>query len=350
MSVGYRAVQWSRPKRLYDACAAGAMLAYLALFVGAGKLLWTGQRSISDEVLLIRATGSGALAMLHVLLVIGPLARLTPRALPLLFNRRHLGVMTFALAALHGTLVVGYYHGFGAVNPIRSLLVNNTRFDSLRAFPFELLGFAALLVMFVMAATSHDFWLKNLGAAAWKRLHMLVYPAYALLVGHVALGAVQSPRAWPAAAALAAGAACVTGFHLAAGWRSRGQDRAAPVADGWLDAGPAAEIPLDRARLVCAPGGGERIAVFRHAGGISAVTNVCAHQGGPLGEGRVIDGCITCPWHGWQYRPEDGCAPPPFKEKIPTHQVRIVAGRVRIDPRPLPPGTATPPARETSGA
>jgi nitrite reductase/ring-hydroxylating ferredoxin subunit len=29
-------------------------------------------------------------------------------------------------------------------------------------------------------------------------------------------------------------------------------------------------------------------------------------QNGPLGEGRIVDGCITCPWHGYQYRPDTG--------------------------------------------
>jgi DMSO/TMAO reductase YedYZ heme-binding membrane subunit len=43
-----------------------------------------------------------------------------------------------------------------------------------------------------MAATSHDFWLHNLTAPVWKRLHMLVYPAYGLLIAHVTLGALQS--------------------------------------------------------------------------------------------------------------------------------------------------------------
>jgi hypothetical protein len=43
-----------------------------------------------------------------------------------------------------------------------------------------------------MAATSHDFWLKNMTAPVWKRNHMFVYAAYALLVGHVTLGALQS--------------------------------------------------------------------------------------------------------------------------------------------------------------
>jgi nitrite reductase/ring-hydroxylating ferredoxin subunit len=72
---------------------------------------------------------------------------------------------------------------------------------------------------------------------------------------------------------------------------------------------------------------------------------VCAHQGGPLGEGRILDGCITCPWHGWEYRPSDGCSPPPFAERLPTYRVRIAGGRLLLNPEPLPPGTAVEPAR-----
>ncbi|TWU01836.1 Rieske (2Fe-2S) protein [Neorhodopirellula pilleata] len=47
---------------------------------------------------------------------------------------------------------------------------------------------------------------------------------------------------------------------------------------------------------------GERVvAVFRHAGHWYAIDAMCAHQGGPLAQGSVRDGCVTCPWHGWQY-------------------------------------------------
>jgi hypothetical protein len=63
----------------------------------------------------------------------------------------------------------------------------------------------------------------------------------------------------------------------------------------------------------------------------------------PLGEGRVIDGCITCPWHGFQYRLEDGCAPPPYTEKLATYRLRLHDGIVLLDPRPNPPGTKVPP-------
>ena len=89
--------------------------------------------------------------------------------------------------------------------------------------------------------------------------------------------------------------------------------------EGWLTVGPPLSIPDKAARIIAAPGG-ERIAVFRDGTQVGALSNLCAHQNGPLGEGRVIDGCVTCPWHGYQYRPEDGCSPPPGWRPTPTSE------------------------------
>jgi nitrite reductase/ring-hydroxylating ferredoxin subunit len=83
--------------------------------------------------------------------------------------------------------------------------------------------------------------------------------------------------------------------------------------------------------------------VFRDGDKFSAVANLCAHQNGPLGEGRIIDGCIVCPWHGYQYRPDDGCSPPPFTERVATYRLRVSDGIVFVDPAPNPPGTRVEP-------
>ena len=91
--------------------------------------------------------------------------------------------------------------------------------------------------------------------------------------------------------------------------------------------------------------GSDPVAIFRHEGRLSAVTNLCAHQNGPLGEGAVLDGCITCPWHGFQYRLADGCAPPPYTEKLATYRLKLEDGTVLLDPRPNPPGTYVEPLR-----
>ena len=57
-----------------------------------------------------------------------------------------------------------------------------------------------------------------------------------------------------------------------------------------------------------------------------------------------MSGCVTCPWHGFQYRLEDGCSPEPFTEKVPTYRLRLTGdGAVQGDRRANPPGTYVEP-------
>lgn len=347
MSVTYAPVKWNRNKRVYDAVIAAGIIAYLAAFLAIGGIVWTGELEISAPVLLMRGLGTCAFLLLHVVLCLGPLARLDRRFLPLVYNRRHLGVATFLVGLTHAIVAVGYYHGFGSRNPLISLL------SVPGSVPFEWLGLAGLAILFVMAATSHDFWQKAIGPSTWKWLHMFVYPAYALLVAHVLLGALRSETNLLYPVLLLLGFAAIAGLHICAGTRERRRDlqvqdaRPLPVRvppDLWINVGSVDEIPENRAKVVCLHGR-ERIAVFKYDGHISAVTNVCAHQRGPLGEGKIVDGCISCPWHGWEYRPHDGCSPPPFHERIATYQVRVEGRSIFINPDPLPPGTAVEPAR-----
>ena len=343
MSAGYRAVAWTPHKKLYDSILAGGVVLYLSLFVGVGLAL---DRETTIETQLIRGLGTCALLLLHVTLAIGPLARLDRRFLPLLYNRRHLGVATFLIGLAHGSFSIVQFHGGGDAHPLVSLLLANPRYDSVAQFPFEVLGLLALVILFAMAATSHDFWLANLTAPVWKSLHMLVYVAYALLVLHVALGVLQAERQAVLAAMLGAGVLTLATLHVGAARREVGADRELEVpadADGFVTVCRVGDIAEKRARLFCL--GGERIAVFRYDGKVSAISNVCQHQNGPLAEGKIVDGCVTCPWHGYQYRPESGASPPPFTEKVPTFRVRVVGEDVLVDPRPLPPGTEVEPAR-----
>jgi len=341
MSVGYQAVGWNRQKKVYDYALAGGVTGYLAVFCGVGAALHGGA---TPETLLIRALGSAAFILLHVILCIGPLARLDRRFLPLLYNRRHLGVTMCLLAVGHAVVSLIQFHTLGVADPLANVLAGEGDWARASLFPFQVFGFFALVILVLMAATSHDFWLANLTAPVWKALHMLVYAAYALLVAHVAFGAGQTPQGEIVLGIVAVGAVVVVGLHALAAWRGAKIDHARPepAADGWIDAGPVEAIPENRARVVVASG--ERVAIFRYAGKISAVSSVCQHQNGPLGEGRVIDGCITCPWHGYQYLPDTGSSPPPFTEKIPTFRVAVRAGRVWLHPAPLPAGTRVEPA------
>lgn len=345
MGVAYVSVQWNRQKKIYDSVLIGGVAVYLMTFAMLTKILFP---RITDEILLIRAFGSAAFLLLHIILCIGPLCRLKPGFLPLLYNRRHAGVTCFVLGLIHAVLVVATYHAGSDTNPVLSIFVSGKFLGSASSVPFQQFGFFALVILFLMAATSHDFWLANLSAPVWKALHMLVYVAYALLVLHVVFGVLQGEGSPVFVAATALGLAAVLGLHLAAARKETALDsnsdsqpeianRQSPIEDGFIDSCAVADIPENRAKVICLAG--ERVAIFKYDGKISAVSNVCQHQNGPLGEGKIVFGCITCPWHGYQYQPETGASPPPFREKVPTFNVRVLNGRVLVHPKPNPPGT-----------
>jgi methionine sulfoxide reductase heme-binding subunit len=342
MSHTYRAVSWNPQKRRYDAVLAAAVAGVLALVAAGSALL---HPDATGETLALRATGVTGMLLLHVILTVGPLCRLDTRFLPLLYNRRHMGVTMCLLALVHGGLAIVQFHSEGDVSPIVSLLSTSNGWTTVDAFPFQMAGAAALGILVVMGATSHDFWLRTLTAPVWKALHMGVYLAYALVLGHVAFGVLQSERSPWFVALVALGAATVFGLHAVAGRVEalRDRDHAATQADGLVDVCAVERIPERRAFVACVAG--ERVAIFRYDGRLSAISNVCQHQNGPLGEGRIVRGCVVCPWHGYEYEPATGASPPPFTERVPTFRVAVSRGRVLVDPRPLPPGTYVEPAR-----
>ena len=342
MSNQYAAIGWNPQKRAYDLAIAGGVAVYLAVFVGLGAWLYP---TATAETLLIRALGSGAFLLLNFVLCIGPLCRLDARFLPLLYNRRHLGVTTFLLGFFHAAFGLIQFHSLGDVDPFVSLFTSNRNFLSLAEFPFQLLGFLALTILFLMAATSHDFWLRTLTPPIWKALHMAVYAAYALLVAHITLGLLQSERSPWLVAGVTVSLAAVISLHTAAGLRERKADEDVhPVSGGEYVLACSLDAIAEKCAKVVSVRG-ERVAVFKYDGKVSAMSNVCRHQNGPLGEGKIIDGCVTCPWHGYQYAPESGAAPAPFTETVSTFRTKLVDGLVWVDPNPLPPGTKVEPSR-----
>jgi nitrite reductase/ring-hydroxylating ferredoxin subunit/DMSO/TMAO reductase YedYZ heme-binding membrane subunit len=351
MSVQYRPVTWTRNKLIYDLILGFGISAFVILFLRYAPG-WLERPHINGPQLRMRAFGTCAFVLLTIVLSIGPLARLDPRFLPLLYNRRHFGVALFFVALAHALAVLGWYMAYSPTDRYVALFVANSSVGSWQAFPFEYLGMFALAVLFTLAATSHDFWLNFLGAPLWKAIHMSVYAAYAAVVGHICLGLLQAEHSPWLLGLTVASVALVCGLHLAAGLRERNIAEAESVRgdDGnWVHAANISDLPQEGGVTVFLPTG-EKAALFRYDGKVSALSNACAHQNGPLAEGRIIDGCVTCPWHGYQYRPEDGCSPPPFTEKIATYRLRRDGDRLLIDANALPPGTPVPPILLEEGA
>jgi len=344
MSVKYVPVQWGTNKYVYDAALLVCVAAYILTFLRLGAPAAETTLPVDGQILRMRAFGTCAFLMLTVILCIGPLARLDRRFLPLLYNRRHFGVLTSLVALNHAIYVLGWYFAFSPTPPLEALLSANTSYDQVPGFPFEIFGIFTLIVLGILAATSHDFWLSFLSAPVWKALHLMIYPAYASVVAHVSLGYLQDGRDLTFTIIACGGALAVAGLNLAA---RRKPDPAA--AGDWRPVTPWHRIPDKRAVIVRLDGD-ERAAVFRNGSMLSAVSNACAHQNGPLGEGRIVFGCITCPWHGFQYRPEDGCSPAPFTEKIPTYHLRLDGEMVMINAQANPPGTPVDPLPLPEGA
>ena len=339
MSVSYTAVGWNRQKKNYDWLIAGFCVLYLTTFIA---VMAISNPDYTFETALIRSSSTLALLLLHIILSIGPLCRLNKKFLPLLYNRRHLGVTMFSIALIHGGFSIFQFHALGNTNPFVSLFTSNTQFNSLAQFPFQALGFFALVIFFLMAITSHDFWLHNLSPKVWKTLHMFVYLAYLLIILHVMLGAVQYETNPVIIIMLGIGSATLIVLHMVAGSKEVTKDNMEYnlQKEGFTYVCESNEIESNRAKIFCIDK--ERIAVYKFEDKLYAIHNVCKHQGGPLGEGKILDGCITCPWHGYQYLPQNGQSPPPFKEKVSTYDIRVEGTKVWLNPASFAEGTERP--------
>ncbi|MFB7908337.1 Rieske 2Fe-2S domain-containing protein [Kitasatospora sp. NPDC056076] len=104
------------------------------------------------------------------------------------------------------------------------------------------------------------------------------------------------------------GGGAALGGHLAYR-QGAGANKTEPVPHlvepGWHALGPAEDFPIGKGvrRTV----GEVSVLVVREADGVFRVlADRCSHASGPLSQGEVADGCVTCPWHGSVFRLADG--------------------------------------------
>jgi nitrite reductase/ring-hydroxylating ferredoxin subunit/uncharacterized membrane protein len=99
--------------------------------------------------------------------------------------------------------------------------------------------------------------------------------------------------------------------------------------EDWTPVLDADEVPEGRA--VGADVGGVRLLLVRDGSEVRALAARCTHRGGPLDEGDVADGCVTCPWHGSRFELATGdIARGPATSPQPAYETRVVAGRVEV--------------------
>lgn len=75
------------------------------------------------------------------------------------------------------------------------------------------------------------------------------------------------------------------------------------------------------------------VSLLLHRSGamLYAVDSVCNHMGGPLDQGKIADGCVTCPWHGSTFRLEDGSiVRGPASHPQPAYETRVNEGQIEV--------------------
>jgi len=97
----------------------------------------------------------------------------------------------------------------------------------------------------------------------------------------------------------------------------------------WVDVADADALVQDKPLRVDA--GGVAVVLVKTADGLHALSARCVHAGGPLDEGEIVDGCLTCPWHASMFRLEDGRpVRGPASVEQPVWEARVQGGRVEV--------------------
>src|SRR3989440_10407337 len=85
--------------------------------------------------------------------------------------------------------------------------------------------------------------------------------------------------------------------------------------------GMAGDIPLGGGRVVVVQG--YPVVLVRVGGGFCAVSNVCLHRGGAVGEGELDGTIVACPMHGWEYDVRTGANTINPAARLRTYDVRL---------------------------
>jgi nitrite reductase/ring-hydroxylating ferredoxin subunit len=90
------------------------------------------------------------------------------------------------------------------------------------------------------------------------------------------------------------------------------------------------EVPVGTGKVVRA--GKTELALFNLGGTFYALDNRCTHMGGPLGEGKVENNHVTCPWHGSIFDITTGAVVrSPARRPAATFPVRVEGNDVVVE-------------------
>jgi len=103
--------------------------------------------------------------------------------------------------------------------------------------------------------------------------------------------------------------------------------------NSWMDAGPVEDFIGQALAEISV--GKTKLAISHRDGVFGAISNVCNHAGGPLGQGRLAGDYVVCPWHNWKFHRLHGKGEPGFEDDaVPSHEVKVEKGRLLVRTTP----------------
>lgn len=79
--------------------------------------------------------------------------------------------------------------------------------------------------------------------------------------------------------------------------------------------------------------GKKEFALVRMGGAVYCIDGTCTHEGGPLGEGTLVDGWLECPWHQGHFDYKTGQTDPEtdWVTEVKAYKTKLEGGYVWID-------------------
>jgi nitrite reductase (NADH) small subunit len=97
----------------------------------------------------------------------------------------------------------------------------------------------------------------------------------------------------------------------------------------WKKLATIGELPKDS--VIEVEHEGELYAICNTGGEFRAMSGVCPHEGGPLGQGTVIQGLVVCPWHMWEFDSYSGACLVDDRMGIPIYRVKVEDSAILVD-------------------
>src|ERR1700733_1287509 len=145
----------------------------------------------------------------------------------------------------------------------------------------------------------------------------------------------RTPRAGRAlrlAGRAAAGLGGVLGGHISfrlAGGANHAEHVPHVIEPGWHHLASLAGLP--EGKPVRKMVGEVPVVAVRTGDQVQVLADRCSHMSGPLSDGQLADGCLTCPWHGSVFRLADGgVTRGPATAPQPAFQARVVGETVQV--------------------